>query len=102
MVQLLQFKWVIKRNDYIEAVFTNYKPTLAQNRIVLWLASQVHSKKDVDFKLAEISGSDLMRLMGHKVTRKQMLQQLVILKSATATSEGNQPKKVETTAIGKA
>ncbi len=77
-------QWVVKDNRYIEAKFTNYRPTLAQNRVVLWLGSLVHSQQDDDFTLVECSVSQLRSVMGLNLTAEELIQELAILRSATA------------------
>ena len=77
-------QWVVKSNDYIEAKFTNYKPTLAQNRVVLWLASKVHSQKDEEFETIHCSGQTLRNVMRVGYSNKRLVEELTELRSATA------------------
>lgn len=74
----------MKSNNYIEAKFTNYKPTLAQNRVVLWLGSLVHSREDEEFEEVEITANHLRSIMGHKYSTEQLIDELALLRSATA------------------
>lgn len=77
-------QWVVKSNDYIEAKFSNYKPTLVQNRVVLWLAARVHSQKDSEFSLVECTTNELRSVMGKRYTNEELVYELGILRSATA------------------
>ena len=83
-------QWVIKDNAYIEAKFTNYQPSLAQNRVVLWLASQVHSQQDEDFELVECSTNELRAIMGLRCNNEMLAEELGILRSATAIMKKDQ------------
>lgn len=83
-------QWVIKDNRYIEAKFTNYQPSLAQNRVVLWLASQVHSQQDEDFELVECSTNELRSIMGLGCSNEMLAEELGILRSATAIMKKDQ------------
>lgn len=83
-------QWVVKDNRYIEARFTNYQPTLAQNRVVLWLASLVHSRQDENFELVECTTNELRTVMGVGHNNERLAEELAVLRSATAIMKKDQ------------
>jgi len=87
-------QWVVKSNSYIEAKFPHYKPSLTQNRLLLWLAAQVHSRKDTDFSEVEMAPSEVKDIMGKKFSTRELIEELVILRSATAVMKEGRVWKV--------
>lgn len=80
-------QWVVKDNRYIQAKFTNYKPSLIQNRLVLWLAGQVHSKNDSEFNTHYLTANKCRDIMQSSYSISRLKSELIDLRSATAVME---------------
>jgi plasmid replication initiation protein len=63
---------IIKRNDLIEARFTSKQLTLQQNRIVLWLASQI-KMGDTDFISHQMTLDQVQKIAKHNYTLKELI-----------------------------
>jgi len=77
-------QWVVKGNEFIECKFLNWRPSLVQNRILYFLVEKINSMMDKDVKTLEINAHQLRRVMNVNATKKEIIYELAILRSATA------------------
>lgn len=75
---------VSKDNQLIEARLADFKMSAAQNRIVAWMAAQVHSRKDDDFSEIKTTVNQLNQITKHNYTRDELEWDLRDLRKATA------------------
>jgi hypothetical protein len=67
---------IIKRNDLIEARFTNRTPTVIQNRLILYLASQIRHKEDSSFEEVEFGFREIREVIKHNCTLPELKKEI--------------------------
>ena len=75
---------VVKDNHLIQARLADFKMSASQNRIVAWVASLVHSRRDEEFYEVRTTVNQLNQITRHNYSRDDLEWDLRDLRKATA------------------
>ena len=75
---------VNKNNELVSARLSDFKMSATQNRIIAWMASLVHSRKDTEFNEVRTTVNQLNEITRHKYSRSELEWDLRDLRKATA------------------